>query len=652
MPAEPQSVIGNLADLRDDQVALPRFIFKRKEGLFVDLGWLESNADLQAAVDQIFSAGAYFLDLDYEKFIQLLYLTDPMEVRNTAKAGDPKLIVRFAADVVAFSPQRRTLYKAVKIGNGEAEYYFEPAYLETVVDEPVTLDGVVVDVVKKTVTTRTSLTFDEFVADMWTKGIRFGIDVDTVRSYIASGKSERTVIARRLEPVLGKAADIQELAKELHRDDAPKELPNGRLDLRQFKNRFPQINKGALLLKKIPRVMGTTGFEISGKPNEPPIPKDFELSTLSGPGTQVLSNAQGEFIVSLQDGFLNLDTKTNQISITEKIINREGVSAKTTGDLMLTGDEYEEHGEVQEKRLIEGNNIVMHADVFGTVSSRGGDILLKCNLVGGSALNQDGNITVAGVASGATLQAKNGTITLARAENCVVVGTKVKIDKAVNCDILAEEILINTAEGCALVGKTIALSSAGPRKQSEMLIFVPVPDLAEFDRKITALQDKIDEVEATAKKKSQDMETITSQPYVKKYLMVAANLKKGDITLTPEQQAGLQKLTALANPALRMVAKINAEIKQTIVEKQALAEKLELLAEHRKEVESGASCAISTIDGDILVRALKVTTENEGALYEVPLANLKSTLRGTSMNGEVIFSGRSGTLEWKYTAPE
>lgn len=652
MPAEPQSVIGNLTDLRDDQVALPRFIFKRKEGLFVDLGWLESNADLQAAVDQIFSAGAYFLDLDYEKFIQLLYLTDPMEVRNAAKAGDPKLVVRFAADVVAFSPQRRTLYKAVKIGNGEAEYYFEPAYLETVIDDPVWRDGEVVDVVKKTVTTRTSLTFDEFVADMWNKGIHFGIDVDTVRSYIASGKSERTVIARRLEPVLGKAADIQELAKELHRDDAPKELPNGRLDLRQFKNRFPQINKGAFLLKKIPRVMGTTGFEISGKPIEPPIPKDFDLATLSGPGTQVLSTDRGEFIVSVQEGFLNLDTKTNQISITEKIINREGVSAKTTGDLMLTGDEYEEHGEVQEKRLIEGNNIVMHADVFGTVSSRGGDILLKCNLVGGSALNQDGNITVAGVASGATLQAKNGTITLARAENCVVVGTKVKIDKATNCDILAEEILINSAEGCALAGKTIALSNAGPRKQSEMLIFLPVPDLAEFDRKIAVLQEKIDEIEAVMKKKSLDLENVANLPYVKKYLLVAAQLKKGEITLTPEQQEGLQKLSALANPALKLIAKVNAEIKQGIVEKQELTGKLELLNERRKEVESGVSCAISNITGDVLVRALKVSTENENALYEIPLANLKSTLRGTSMNGETIYAGRSGTLEWKYTAPE
>ncbi len=652
MAESPQSVIGSLADLQDGQVALPRYIFKRKEGLFVDLGWLESAGDFQAAVDQIFSSGAYFLDLDYEKFIQLLYLTDPVAVRNSAMAGDSRLVVRFAADVVAFTPQRRSLYKAVKIGNGEAEYYFEPVFLEVVIEDPVYRDGAPVDVVKKTMMNRTSLTFDEFVADMWNKGIRFGIDADTVRAYISSGKSERIVIARRLEPVLGKAADIKELAKELHRDDAPKELPNGRLDLRQFKNRFPQINKGILLIKKIPRVMGTTGFEISGKPIEPPIPKDFNLADLSGPGTAVEHYNEGEFIVSLQDGFLNLDTQTNQISITEKIINREGVSVKTTGDLLLTGDEYEEHGEVQEKRVVEGNNLVMHADVFGTVSSRGGSILLKRNLVGGSALNQEGDIVVKGVASGATLQTRKGVVNLARAENCVVVGTKVVIDKAANCDILAEEILIGTAEGCALVGKTIALGSAAPRKQSEMLVFVPVPDLGEFDRKIAALQDKIDEIDLSVRKKSQALESVTTQADVKKYLMVATKVKKGEITLTPEQQVSLQKLAATVSPALKLVAKVNAEIKASLAEKQAVADQAALLAQHRKDVESGASCAIASIGGEILVRTLKITPENERALYEVPLNNLKATLRGASMGGETIHAGRGGKLEWSYSVPE
>lgn len=652
MAEPPQSVIGSLADLQDGQVALPRYIFKRKEGLFVDLGWLESAGDFQAAVDQIFSSGAYFLDLDYEKFIQLLYLTDPVAVRNTAMAGDSRLVVRFAADVVAFAPQRRGLYKAVKIGNGEAEYYFEPVFLEVVIEDPVYRDGAPVDIVKKTVMNRTSLTFDEFVADMWNKGIRFGIDADTVRAIIASGKSERIVIARRLEPVLGKAADIKELAKELHRDDAPKELPNGRLDLRQFKNRFPQINKGILLIKKIPRVMGTTGFEISGKPIEPPIPKDFNLADLSGPGTGVEHYNEGEFIVSLQDGFLNLDTQTNQISITEKIINREGVSVKTTGDLLLTGDEYEEHGEVQERRVVEGNNLVMHADVFGTVSSRGGDILLKRNLVGGSALNQEGDIVVKGVASGATLQTRKGTVTLARAENCVVVATKVVIDKAANCDILADEILIGTAEGCALAGKTIALGSAAPRKQSEMLVFVPVPDLGEFDRKIVALQDKIAEIDLAVRKKSQALESVTAQADVKKYLMVAAKVKKGEITLTPEQQGSLQKLAATVGPALKLVAKVNAEIKASLAEKQAVADQAALLAQHRKDVESGVSCAIANIGGEVLVRAFKVTPENEHALYDIPLNNLKATLRGTSMGGETLYAGRSGKLEWSYSMPE
>ena len=37
-------------------------------------------------------------------------------------------------------------------------------------------------------------------------------------------------------------------------------------------------------------------------------------------------------------------------------VSRDGVSAKTTGNLQLTGD-YEEFGEVQEKRVIEGEGI-------------------------------------------------------------------------------------------------------------------------------------------------------------------------------------------------------------------------------------------------------------------------------------------------------
>ena len=657
--AQPQSVIGNLADLCEGQIALPRFFIKRDNAIFVDLTRLESTEDLKMAVDRIFSSDAYFLDLDYECFTKLLFSSDPSEAGKSQKGEEDASLIRIATDIVAFPAARRALYKGVKIGNSAAEYFFEQVHLESVVEEPIygeDNDGarVVVGFERKISSERASLTFDEFVADMWLKGIHFGIGADAVRAAIKTGASGRITIAHRLDAILGKAADIQELAEEIHRDDAPKVLPNGQTDLRQFKNRFPQISKGIRLIKKIPRVLGTTGYEISGHPIEPPIPKDFNLASLSGPGTAVETDNEGEFIVSMQDGFLNFDTQTNQISITEKIVNREGVSVKTTGDLVLVGDEYEEHGEVQEKRMIEGNNIVMYADVFGTVASRGGKILLKSNLVGGTASNQEGDITIEGVASGAVVQTKNGAITMKRAENCVLIGTRVSVENASNCDILADEVHIIEAEGCAIVAKDITLANAGPRKQSEMLVFVPIPDLAEFDRKIRAIEGKIEgkieEIEHAVNEKSKSLESVTSQPDVKKYLMVTGNLKKGEITLTPEQQGSLQRLAAAVKPTLRLAAKIDAEIKQSVAEKLELADQVALLTQHRKAAESEVCCSVANITGEILVRALKIVPENAAALHMLPPKNLKATLRGSSMTGERIYAGRSGSLDWKFAA--
>lgn len=655
--AQSQSVIGNLVDLSDGQIALSRFLIKRDSGLFIDLTRLESAENLKTAVDRIFSSDACFMDLDYERFTRLLFSTDLSEAGKSKNSdGDEGTsIVRFATDIVAFPPARRALYNGLTIGNGVAEYFFQPVNLESVVEEPIygeNSDGanVVVGSEKKTSSERAYLTFDEFIADMWFKGVRFGIDADAVRTAIKTEAYGRIAIAHRRDAIPGKAADIRELAEELHRDDAPKMLSDGRADLRQFKNRFPQINKGIRLIRKIPPVPGTIGYEISGTPIEPPIPKDFDLASLSGPGTMVEIDQEGEFIVSKQDGFLNLDAQTNQLSITEKIVNREGVSAKTTGNLILTGDEYEELGEVQEKCLVEGNNIVMHADVFGAVVSRGGKILLKSNLVGGSATNRDGDITVEGIASGAVVQTKNGTITMKRAENCVLIGTRVSVETASNCDILADEVNIIDAEGCAIVAKGITLANAGPRKQSEMLVFVPVPDLAELDRKIVAIKVRIEEIERLVNEKSEEMESATSQPDVKKYLMVAGRLKQGEITLTPEQEGNLQKLAAMVNQPLRLIAKIRAEITQSGAEKLELADQVALLAEHRNTTESGACCSIANITGEILVRALKVTPESTAAFYDIPPTNLKAILRSSSMTGERIYAGHSGSLDWKFAA--
>ncbi|UUZ53583.1 FapA family protein [Massilia sp. H-1] len=162
------------------------------------------------------------------------------------------MLVRFASDIRPFDGQRRTLYKSVKVVDGQAEYYFEPVVL-TDPDDP---DGPGITA---------HLTLDEFIADVWNKGVRFGIDTESVQRAIQFGKTERVIVASRLAPLPGVDAHIIEVSSDLHRSDAPRQLANGKLDLMAFQNRFPQIKAGERLLKKIPRKDGETGFRIVGR---------------------------------------------------------------------------------------------------------------------------------------------------------------------------------------------------------------------------------------------------------------------------------------------------------------------------------------------------------------------------------------------------
>src|SRR5690606_23674360 len=100
---------------------------------------------------------------------------------------------------------------------------------------------------------QTLLDADEFVADMWVKGIRFGAEVDAIRRHIEAGAAGRYVVARRMEPRNGDDARVEEITSDLHRSDAPRELANGKLDLMSFQNRFPQVAAGTRLLRKVPR---------------------------------------------------------------------------------------------------------------------------------------------------------------------------------------------------------------------------------------------------------------------------------------------------------------------------------------------------------------------------------------------------------------
>ncbi len=606
---------------------LEHCIVKRRDGVYADPGVLGTT--FAAAVDSIFSNNSYFSDINYDVLVKVIYNVGP----DLQRSSNGEVMIRFASDILPFDPLRRKLYKAVKISNGTAEYYFEPVYLENP-DDPGGAGA------------PAQLDLDEFVADMWSKGIRFGIDIPALRTAIGSGKSERVIVARRLDAVPGIDAHIIEVSSDLHRSDAPRQLANGKLDLMAFQNRFPQIQKGVRLLQKIPRSDGKTGFELSGIPLVPPVPADIELGPMAGAGTVIDISAQGEFLVSLQAGFLNVDNAHGgQLSVGDKIVSRDGVSSRTTGNLQLTGD-YEEFGEVQEKRVIEGESITIHADVFGNIVSRGGTILLNRNLVGGSAHNARGDIMVKGVASGSVIQTSSGDVVMQRAESCVISGTKVTIEHAANCEIMADEIHIVHAEGCAIAARKITIGKAGPRKQSEMLIFALQPDSARIDEVITAISARVDEFARLVEERKAEMESLTSEPDVRKYVMLASKIRKKELTLTPEQVPQFQKMATAVGPALKAIAKVSLDIKAAETEQQAGMALVAQLVQQRTDSAAVSEVSVAMVDGDTQLRSMKFNPDGTST-YDLPPKEIKLRTRGNSTGGDAMFNGASGKIAWR-----
>ena len=599
-------------------------IARRDDGMYADPAVLGTT--LAAAIDNVYRAGNYFVGIDYPVLLKALFDHGP----ELPRGPDGALVVRFAADIQAFDPTRRTLYRAPKIGRGYAEYVFEPVWLPDPFDPEA--EGF-----------PTRLDIDEFIADMWMKGIRCGLDLPAIRAALASNKADRVTIARSIEPVPGFDASIVEVSDDIHRNDAPRQLADGRLDLNSFQNRFPQIQPGVRLLQKLPATAGAQGFEMSGTPLPATPGRDADLASYAGAGTRVERTREGEFLVSGQAGFLMVDPKTSQIAVGDKVISRDGVSAKTTGNLSLTGD-YEEFGEVQEKRVIEADSITVHGDVFGALVSRGGTIVVRANLVGGSARNARGDIRVRGVASGALLQADDGGIVMERAENCVVAGTRVEIGHAVNCEIVGDEVVVGIAEGCALAGRRVTVECTVPRKQSEMLVAVLCAEGQKIDEVIAAVGQRIAQFADLAVRLKTGMDAMTGKDDVRRYLMLAARVRKGEVALSPEQTRQFQKMAQDVAPALKTIADISAKIKAMEAEQQSGTRMLAELEAQRRDAASVSAVTIASVQGETQVRILGYGPAG-GPPHHWPPREIRTRLRGPQA-GELLFMGAAGNVAW------
>ncbi|QGZ42965.1 DUF342 domain-containing protein [Pseudoduganella flava] len=602
-------------------------VVPRDDGVWLVAG--VAPVDAQAAVGHVFLSGSCFAGLDYGVFLRMLFGAGP----ELPEAQREQPLVRFADAIVPFVSARRALYKSVKIIAGEADYFFEPVFLDTGEGEP----------------QPATLKFDEFVADMWIKGIRFGIDAAAVRDAIASGKPARRVVARRLDPVPGRDAAIVEVSDDLHRSNAPRELANGRFDLHTFQNRFPQVKARVRLLRKEPRSEGSRGFELSGIPIEAPAGKDLELTRVAGQGT-VIEHLDGyDYLIAAVEGFINVDGKTQRLSIGPKIVSREGVSVRTTGNLQLTG-EYEEFGEVQENRVVEGGNITIHGDVFGNIASRGGSVHLKRNLMGGSAANVNGPIRIGGVAANAVVQTKQGEVTIRQAQSCVITGSKVTIREATNCEIIADEVVIGNATGCAIAARRIAIDYAGPRKQSEMLLFALVPDTTRYDDAIADSLARAAAGAAAAERHKAAIDAITTRQDVRSYLTLATRVRKRELTLTAEQLPRFHKMAEQVGPALKDVAKLSLAGKEAQAQHDKMAEQVALLRTRRTEIAGVSTCKVKMLSGDTMLRTM-VFQPDAGPPHDLAPKDVKAKLRAGSWSHAPVVHAAQGTLAWT-SAPE
>jgi uncharacterized protein (DUF342 family) len=651
VPPVGAETIGNLAELGEGQVLLPAFIERREKGLFVDAEAAAASGDgFRQFVERVFGAGLRFSGLYYAGFLDLLYgLSDP-------PAAAP---IQLAADIVPFPPARQALYRTVKIAPDKktAEYVFEPVEIEieemALVFGPPGEDGSS-EVVGHELRKRyepTKLDFDEFVAAMWGKEVRYGIDASRVREVIQTRQNARMVFAEALPPRSGRNASIEERTDALHRDNAPKILPDGRMDLRQFKNRFPQIVAGARLLQKMPRMLGKPGRDVTGALLEPELPQDFDLAPLAGVGTAIEQGADGEFIVAARDGFLNIDSQTNQISVTEKIVSREGVSMKTTGDVALTGDEFEEHGEVQERRVVEGKHMTFFADVYGNVVSHGGRVVLKSTIAGAQVTSPGGSIVVEGRASRAVLDARGGEVHAEYAEGCTIVAGRVTVAQAINCDILGEQVEIGVSEGSAIAGKLVKIGQSTARRETETIVSLLVPDMTRHEHDVGELEEAHQQLAKLIAAQDEKLAQMLADPGFKQYLALATTIAKGGAKLSAQHEANWRNAQAKFATHVRDWQTTQHARAQAQKRLDELAAELAALADRKLHVGDGIGCVIEAVRGDTLVRRLSFQPD-QAITGGAQAQELAAHMREFGVSGDRMFWGTEGEFAWSYATAE
>ncbi len=561
--------------------------------------------------------------LDYPLFLDVLYRPEKLEARQNTP-------VRLADELVNLSPERMALYRDVKIsGEGEeAEYFFEPVYLES----PEGAGSAPVPA---------QLDFDEFVAMMWRRGVRFGLQETEIREIIQRGLVQRAVVAKMLLPTESRDAQVVEVSEKMHQDRSPLILADGRTDMRRAKNHFPHVSSKEILLRKIPLQVGDYGYRVTGRPVPPETPKDLDLHQLAGTGTCVLDNEQGAFIQAIMDGFVTIQPGTHAIQISATLENRTGVNIRNTGDLQLHVKDFKEHGEVQEGRVIEGQNMHFQSSVYGTVISRDGDLHLSKGLSGGEAKALKGHITLKGNAVSSLIEAGSGTVTLGYAEDCAIIAEHVVIERAVNCDILCNRLQAQRVEGCRVVGHQMDLQVLSSNRYHESIVFILLPDTDAIDGQIAQERHQLQETETLLEQQLENLLQANSDPVMEKYIKLRDALQAGQVTLSEGE--------------LKAMEQLNRKFFTVLSPRFALQEKrrhqldaIERLKADRLACNTEEYCNIEHIEEHIRVDILRSNRGLSDFFPQLGRREIKAVLMQLSTRGGAHYQADQGSYHWAY----
>ena len=635
-------------------ITLPDFLQKTAQGLMVDLRKLKmestqtGNAFL-TFVDTLFASGARFSRLNYATFTQLIFTPGMLHTFSGT--------VRLADGVVPFPASRQNLYKGVRFleQNHQAEYIFEPVMLEVPFEHPLYGDkladgtAAVIGFETRTRLEKASLDVDEFIAALWLKGVRFGLQLAVFEKAVASSKIERLVVAQAQLPKLGTDALLQDEFAGL-RSNNRVDMVNGKADLRRYKNRYPHIAKDRTLLKKIPVQPGSIGFTVTGEPLETSVSNDFDLALLAGAGTRIAQLPDGWGLVAALDGFISLDEATGQLTITEKIETKVHISAKNTGDLALGADEFISHGEVQEGRIVKGKHMRFTAAVYGNLLSDGGNIVLEDNLSGGTAIvSGTGSISVIKRAFNARIEAPLGQIDLNYVENSLIIADSVFIAHAVNCVILANSLQITYAQACTVAAKSLDIEKTDARKGTPAKIAVSKPSLNADLQKIDGMSAELLLTQKLLKQKSEQLAAIKKDPEFAKFLAMREAIQSAKLPITPEidaQYSLMQRAQSINFKTIERLVKEIQTVRSTFSERSAVLKMME--EAYRREVDR-YYCHIAHIADETSVYSidalLSLTT-----LADKRFAELKSWIDSAAAEGVCVFSGETGTLDWRLSS--